>query len=89
MAVAFIDNWLTLRDNKKYEEAVLACLRSLNSKIKISDPHASEMKTSFHGKPDWNLSNPVRLDKAGEDLFVYKPNYEAIKKQEEKQKKLK
>ncbi len=81
ISVAFIDNWLSLKDNKKYEDAVLSCLRSLNSKLRLSDPNATEMKTSFHGKLDWNLSKPVRMDKAGEDLFSFKPNQAAIEKQ--------
>lgn len=83
MACTFIDNWLSLKvNNKKYEEAVLQCLRSLNSKIHVSDPHSTEMRTCYDWKNDWSLTKPVRIDKAGEDLFAYKPNYEAIRKQE-------
>lgn len=65
MAVQFIDNWLLLKDDKKYERLVLSCLRSLNSKIHLSDPNLTEMKTSYTWKNDWSLSKPVRIDKAG------------------------
>jgi hypothetical protein len=81
MAVQFIDNWLQLKDDKKYEQIVLSCLRSINSKVHLSDPNVTEMKTSYNWKNDWNLSKPVRLDKAGEDLYVFKPNVAAIQKQ--------
>lgn len=42
------------------------------------------MKESYDGKIDWRLSKPVRIDKAGEDLFAFKPNLSAIQKQEHK-----
>lgn len=50
----------------------------------VCDPKSTEMKTSFDWKNDWNLSKPVRMDQAGKELFAFKPNYAAIKKQEEK-----
>lgn len=40
------------------------------------------MKTCYDWKNDWSLAKPVRMDKAGEDLFAFKPNHEAIRKQE-------
>lgn len=42
------------------------------------------MRTRYDWKSDWSLSKPVRIDKAGEDLFAFKPNINAIKKQEAK-----
>lgn len=48
----------------------------------LTDPNSTEMKTCYDWKSDWNLSKPVRMDKAGEDLFAFKPNYQAIKKQQ-------
>jgi hypothetical protein len=39
------------------------------------------MKTKYDWKNDWTLAKPVRIDKAGEDLFLYKPNVAAIQKQ--------
>ena len=81
IAIQFIDNWLELKDDVKYQKVVLSCLRSLNSKVHLSDPHNTEMKTQYNWKNDWQLAKPVRIDKAGEDLYVYKPNVEAIEKQ--------
>jgi len=81
MTITFIDNWLSLKDKEKYELAVVNCLRSLNSKLQLSDANSTEMKTKYNWKNDWNLSKPIRMDKAGEDLFQFKPNLEAIKKQ--------
>lgn len=60
------------------------CLRSLTSKLLLTDPHSTEMRESYDGKIDWRLSKPVRIDKAGEDLFAFKPNLSAIQKQEHK-----
>lgn len=45
------------------------------------------MRTKYNWKNDWNLSKPVRIDKAGEDLFAFKPNTGAIEKQKIKEKK--
>lgn len=84
MAISFLDSWIQLGDDKKLEDYVLACLRSLNSTLTLSDPHSTEMRTSYAWKKDWSLSKPVRMDKAGEDLYAYKPNYGAIEKQERK-----
>ena len=47
----------------------------------VCDPKSTEMKTSFDWKNDWNLSKPVRMDQASKELFAFKPNYAAIKKQ--------
>lgn len=66
IAVQFLDNWIELRDNVKYQKFVLSCLRSINSKVQLSDPNTTEMKTQYNWKNDWNLSKPVRIDKAGE-----------------------
>lgn len=84
MTVTFIDNWLLQKDSKDNEEAVMNCLRSLTSKLRLADPYSTEMKTSYDGRSDWSLSKPIRMDKAGEDLFAFKPNVGAIQKQERK-----
>lgn len=84
MAVQFIDNWIDLKDEVKYQKFALSCIRSLNSKIQIADPNTTEFRTKYNWKNDWNLSKPVRIDKAGEDLFAFKPNLEAIEKQKMK-----
>lgn len=47
------------------------------------------MRTNYNWKEDWSLSQPVRMDKIGEDLFAFKPNREAIRRQEERQHKFK
>ena len=65
ITIQFIDNWLEVRDDVKYQKLVLTCLRSLNSKVHISDPNSTEMKTRYDWKNDWNLSKPIRIDKAG------------------------
>lgn len=39
MAVQFIDNWIDIKDEVKLQKYVLSCIRSLNSKIYISDPN--------------------------------------------------
>lgn len=87
IAVSFIDNWLTSGDRKEYQEYVLACLRSIKSKVDVANAGSTEMKTMYNWRQDPNLSKPLRMDKIGEDLFAFKPNVEAIKRQEEKQKK--
>jgi hypothetical protein len=38
------------------------------------------MRTKYDWKNDWQLAKPVRIDKAGEDLFAFKPNVQAIEK---------
>ena len=81
MTISFIENWISVKDNIKTQEAVLNTLRSLTSHLHISDPNSTEMKTRYDWKNDWDLTKPVRMDKAGEDLFAFKPNYEAIRKQ--------
>lgn len=84
MAVQFIDNWIELKDDVKYQKIVLNSLRSINCKVKLSDPNSTEMRTQYNWKNDWQLAKPVRIDKAGEDLFAFKPNLEAIEKQKAK-----
>lgn len=42
---------------------------------------STEMKTMYNWRKDPNLSKPLRMDKIGEDLFVFKPNVQAIKRQ--------
>ncbi len=37
MTIQFVDNWLQLNDEIKYQKLVLHCLRSLNSKVHLSD----------------------------------------------------
>jgi len=74
IAVSFIDNWLTTNDQKDYQDYVLACLRSIKSKVDISNAGSTEMKTSYNWNVDPKLSQPLRMDKIGEDLFVFKPN---------------
>jgi hypothetical protein len=85
ITIQFIDNWLELKDDVKYQKVLLSCLRSLNSKVHLSDANSTEMKTQYNWKNDWQLAKPVRIDKAGEDLYVYKPNVEAIEKQKIKE----
>lgn len=41
MTITFIDNWLQLKDSKNYEDAVINCLRSLNSKLTLADPQST------------------------------------------------
>ena len=65
MTVQFIDNWLEVKDEVKYQKLLLSCLRSLNSKVHLSDPSNTEMKTQYNWKIDWKLAKPVRIDKAG------------------------
>lgn len=38
IAVQYIENWIELNDNIKYQKIVLSFLRSINSKVKLSDP---------------------------------------------------
>jgi len=40
------------------------------------------MRTAYNWRSDPKLSEPLRMDKICEDLFVFKPNVEAIKRQE-------
>ena len=89
IAIQFIDNWIKIDDSKKMQRLVLSCIRSLNSKMHLSDFKLTEMKTSFDWKSDWNLTKPIRVDKIGEELIAFKPNYAAIQKQEQKQRKIK
>ena len=41
MATQFIDNWLELKDDRRLQKLVLSCLRSLNSKVHLSDANVS------------------------------------------------
>ena len=66
----------------------MACLRSIKSKIEVANAGSTEMKTSYNWKPDSKLSEPLRMDKICEDLFAYKPNVSGIRRQEEKQRKI-
>jgi hypothetical protein len=61
---------------------VLACLRSIKSKVEVANANSTEMKTSYNWRPDPKLSQPIRMDKIGEDLFTFKPNLEGIKRQQ-------
>lgn len=45
------------------------------------------MKTQYDWKNDWHLAKPIRIDKAGEDLYSFKPNLQAIEKQKIKESK--
>lgn len=81
MAVSFIDNWLTSNDRKEYQDYVLACLRAIKSKVDVSNAGSTEMKTMYNWRQDPTLSKPLRMDKIGEDLFAFKPNVEAIRRQ--------
>ena len=45
----------------------------------------SKNRTVYEWKVDWNLSKPIRIDKAGSELKAYKTNYNAIFKQRLKQ----
>ncbi len=53
IAIQFIDNWLELKDDVKYQKVLLSCLRSLNSKVHLSDANSTEMKTKYNWKNDW------------------------------------
>lgn len=82
IAVSFIDNWLSSGDKSDYQEYVLACLRSIKSKVDISNPITTEMRTAYNWREDPKLSRPLRMDKIGEDLMAFKPNMEGIRRQE-------
>ena len=88
MTVSFIDNWLTSKDRKEYEDYVLASLRSIKSKVEIANPNSTEMRTAYNWRIDPKLSEPIRMDKRCEDLFAFKPNIDGIRRQEDKQRKV-
>lgn len=44
LAKLFIDNWIELNDELEFQELVLACLRSLNSRCQAQEVPKSEMK---------------------------------------------
>lgn len=67
---------------------MLACLRSIKSRVEIADAATTEMRTAYNWRSDPKLSKPLRMDKICEDLFAFKPNMEGIRRQEEKQRKL-
>jgi hypothetical protein len=79
---------LSSSDKVEYQDYVLACLRSLKSKVEIADAATTEMRTAYNWRTDPKLSKPLRMDKIGEDLLGFKPNLEGIRRQEEKQRKL-
>ena len=89
MTVSFIDTWLSSGDKKEYQDYVLACLRSIKSKAEVADAGSTEMRTCYNWRPDPKLSEPLRMDKMCEDLFVFKPNVSGIKRQQEKNRKIK
>lgn len=41
ITIQFIDNWLEVKDDVKFQKLVLNCLRSLNSKVHLSDSNIS------------------------------------------------
>ncbi|CAD8073304.1 unnamed protein product [Paramecium sonneborni] len=47
------------------------------------------MKVKYEYKSDWNLSNPIRVDKTGTEIHAYKTNYNVIFKQKLKQEQIK
>ena len=47
LTVQFIDNWLELKDEQEFEEIILACLRSLNSRFKAQQVNISEARYFF------------------------------------------
>ncbi|EGR31518.1 hypothetical protein IMG5_107370 [Ichthyophthirius multifiliis] len=85
LAKLFIDNWIELKDELEFQELVLACLRSLYSRCQAQEVPKTETQTGYEWKVDYNLSKPIRIDKAGNDLKGYKTNYNAIFKQRLKQ----
>ncbi|KAM3132373.1 hypothetical protein pb186bvf_015473 [Paramecium bursaria] len=89
LAKLFMDNWIELNDELEFQELVLACMRALFSRLQAQWVPRSEMKIKYESKPDWNLSKPIRVDKAGTDLNAYKTNYNAIFKQRLKQEQIK
>ncbi len=56
MAVSFIDNWLTTRDNQEYQDYVLSCLRSIKAKVEVANAGSTEMKTAYNWRTDPKLS---------------------------------
>ena len=87
--MSFIDGWLKRnQEHQKHQEYLLACLRSIKSRVQLESAGSTEMKTMYNWRRDPELSTPLRMDKIGEDLFAFKPNVEGIRRQEEKQRKL-
>ena len=78
LAKLFIDNWIELNDELEFQDLVLACLRSLYSRLKAQDVTTTEDKGIYIHKADWKLSKPIRVDQAGTELKAYKTNYNAI-----------
>jgi hypothetical protein len=60
---------------------VLACLRSIKSRVDIGNSASTEMRTAYNWREDAKLSRPLRMDKIGEDLLTFKPNIEGIRRQ--------
>ena len=42
---------------------MLACLRSIKSKLDVAIAGSTEIKTVYNWKEDHNLSKPLRMDK--------------------------
>ncbi|CAD8083757.1 unnamed protein product [Paramecium sonneborni] len=89
LAKLFLDNWIEMNDELEFQELVLSCLRALFSRFKAQLVPKTEMKVKYEYKPDWKLSNPIRVDKAGTEINAYKTNYNAIFKQRLKQEQIK
>ncbi|CAD8162623.1 unnamed protein product [Paramecium pentaurelia] len=89
LAKLFLDNWIEMNDELEFQELVLNCLRALFSRFKAQLVPNTEMKVKYEYKPDWKLSKPIRVDKAGTDVNAYKTNYNAIFKQRLKQEQIK
>lgn len=47
LAKLFLDNWIELNDELEFQELVLACLRSLFSRLKAQEVPKTEMKFKF------------------------------------------
>ncbi|CAG9312320.1 unnamed protein product [Blepharisma stoltei] len=68
LAVMFIEEWIDLKDDPKYQSLVLQCLRSLNAIIKSSSASVSETHKSFLWNDPTKNFKPHRLDQVSSAL---------------------
>jgi hypothetical protein len=78
----FLDSWIALNDELKWQELVLKALRALNSRFRAHQVPTSEQRDQFNAKKkDWALSKPIRLDNINVSSKLTKTDYNAEFKQ--------
>ena len=78
----YIDSWILLKDDLRFQDQVLKALRSLNARYLAHAIPTSEQRGQYHVRnADWRQSRPARLDKLDTQKKLYKKDMNAEFKQ--------